>query len=175
MNVTRGRFLKLSVGTIGAAAVAEGGRIVDIEGNPDWAIRNLTWDGNKPLPSFANLKEDGSTACGAWIYTGVIPEEGKNNAACPNGYSEAGGLNVFYLLRDDPAVSGLPTMPMVPKRKQFGALLRALEAGRLPRGSRTAGITPDRESVCARVTSSRGPWPSRPSLRRSRQPCGTSP
>ena len=36
---------------------------------------------NKPLPTFANLKEDGSTACGAWIYTGVIPEEGKNNAA----------------------------------------------------------------------------------------------
>jgi len=35
----------------------------------------------KPLASFANLKEDGSTACGAWIYTGVIPEEGKNNAA----------------------------------------------------------------------------------------------
>jgi formate dehydrogenase major subunit len=35
----------------------------------------------KPLASFANLKEDGTTACGAWIYTGVIPEEGKNNAA----------------------------------------------------------------------------------------------
>ena len=35
----------------------------------------------KPLPTFAVLKEDGSTACGAWIYTGVIPEEGKNRAA----------------------------------------------------------------------------------------------
>jgi formate dehydrogenase major subunit len=48
-------------------------------------INGFTWDGKKPLPSFANLKEDGSTACGAWIYTGVIPEEGKNNAARRRG------------------------------------------------------------------------------------------
>jgi formate dehydrogenase major subunit len=44
-------------------------------------INGFTWQGRKPLPSFANLKEDGSTACGAWIYAGVVPEEGKNNAA----------------------------------------------------------------------------------------------
>ena len=44
-------------------------------------INGYTWEDRKPLPTFANLKEDGSTACGAWIYTGVIPEEGKNNAA----------------------------------------------------------------------------------------------
>jgi formate dehydrogenase major subunit len=43
-------------------------------------INGYTWEDKKPLPSFANLKEDGSTACGAWIYTGVIPEEGVNNA-----------------------------------------------------------------------------------------------
>ncbi len=43
-------------------------------------INGYTWADKKPLPSFANLKEDGSTACGGWIYTGVIPEEGKNNA-----------------------------------------------------------------------------------------------
>jgi formate dehydrogenase major subunit len=43
-------------------------------------INGYTWTDNKPLPSFANLKEDGTTACGAWIYTGVIPEEGKNYA-----------------------------------------------------------------------------------------------
>ncbi len=48
-------------------------------------INGFTWDGRRPLPSFANLKEDGSTACGAWIYTGVIPEEGKNNAARRQG------------------------------------------------------------------------------------------
>lgn len=48
-------------------------------------INGYTWADNKPLPTFANLKEDGSTACGAWIYTGIIPEEGKNNAARRQG------------------------------------------------------------------------------------------
>jgi formate dehydrogenase major subunit len=33
-----------------------------------------------PLTSFAELKDDGSTACGAWIYTGVFAG-GKNHAA----------------------------------------------------------------------------------------------
>ena len=48
-------------------------------------INGFTCEDNKPVPSFANLKEDGSTACGAWIYTGVIPEEGKNNSARRQG------------------------------------------------------------------------------------------
>ena len=48
-------------------------------------INGYTWADKKPLPTYANLKEDGSTACGAWIYTGVIPEEGKNNAARRQG------------------------------------------------------------------------------------------
>ncbi len=43
-------------------------------------INGYTWADKKPVPSFADLKEDGSTVCGAWIYTGVVPEEGKNNA-----------------------------------------------------------------------------------------------
>ena len=38
------------------------------------------------------------------------------------GLREAGGLSVLYLLRDDPAVYGLPESPVVPQRKQFGAL-----------------------------------------------------
>jgi len=48
-------------------------------------INGYTWDDKKPLPSFANLKEDGSTVCGAWIYTGVIPEEGVNKARSRQG------------------------------------------------------------------------------------------
>ena len=48
-------------------------------------INGYTWADKKPVPSFANLKEDGSTVCGAWIYTGVIPEEGKNYAARRKG------------------------------------------------------------------------------------------
>jgi formate dehydrogenase major subunit len=33
------------------------------------------------LSSFAHLMDDGSTACGNWIMTGVFPEEGRNLAA----------------------------------------------------------------------------------------------
>ncbi len=34
----------------------------------------------KQLRSFLDLKDDGTTACGAWIYCGVYPEEGRNRA-----------------------------------------------------------------------------------------------
>ncbi len=33
------------------------------------------------VTGFPNLKADGSTACGSWIYSGVYPEPGKNRAA----------------------------------------------------------------------------------------------
>ncbi|MBC5828236.1 MAG: molybdopterin-dependent oxidoreductase, partial [Candidatus Eremiobacteraeota bacterium] len=35
---------------------------------------------NKQVASFADLQADGSTACGAWIYTGVCPDEHTNRA-----------------------------------------------------------------------------------------------
>src|SRR4051794_9457545 len=59
----------------------------------DWPIQNLTWDygedepdaekvlaeingyvveTGEPVPGFAQLKSDGSTACGCWIYSGVF-------------------------------------------------------------------------------------------------------
>ena len=34
----------------------------------------------KPVKSFSALKDDGSTACGAWLYSGVFPEPGDNRA-----------------------------------------------------------------------------------------------
>jgi formate dehydrogenase major subunit len=34
----------------------------------------------KQLPHIKSLKSDGSTACGAWIYCGVFPEESRNRA-----------------------------------------------------------------------------------------------
>jgi formate dehydrogenase major subunit len=34
----------------------------------------------KLLSGFSELKDDGSTACGCWIYSGVYPEEGYNRA-----------------------------------------------------------------------------------------------
>jgi len=48
-------------------------------------INGYVWNGKEPLPTFTLLKEDGSTACGAWIYTGVLTADGKNNAARRKG------------------------------------------------------------------------------------------
>jgi len=39
---------------------------------------NVTLAKGKPLSSFTLFREDGKTAGAAWIYTGVIPEEGRN-------------------------------------------------------------------------------------------------
>ncbi len=33
-----------------------------------------------PVNSYADLKADGSTACGCWIYSGVLPADGRNRA-----------------------------------------------------------------------------------------------
>jgi formate dehydrogenase major subunit len=44
-------------------------------------INGYTWADKKLVPGFTALKDDGSTACGCWIYSGVYPAEGKNRAA----------------------------------------------------------------------------------------------
>lgn len=43
-------------------------------------INGYTVADGKPVKSYQDLKADGSTAAGAWIYTGVYPEEGVNKA-----------------------------------------------------------------------------------------------
>jgi formate dehydrogenase major subunit len=40
----------------------------------------LLYKQGQPLKTFGHLRDDGSTACGNWIYTGIYPEEGKNLA-----------------------------------------------------------------------------------------------
>jgi formate dehydrogenase major subunit len=44
-------------------------------------VNGYTWADKKLVKGFADLKDDGSTVCGCWIYSGVYPEEGKNLAA----------------------------------------------------------------------------------------------
>jgi formate dehydrogenase major subunit len=44
-------------------------------------VNGYTWADKTLVKSFSDLKDDGSTACGCWIYSGVYPEEGKNRAA----------------------------------------------------------------------------------------------
>jgi formate dehydrogenase major subunit len=43
-------------------------------------INGYTWPDRTLIPDFKELKDDGSTACGCWIYTGVYPEAGFNHA-----------------------------------------------------------------------------------------------
>ncbi len=43
-------------------------------------INGYTVSNRKQLAHIKNLKNDGSTACGAWIYCGVFPEEKRNRA-----------------------------------------------------------------------------------------------
>jgi len=44
-------------------------------------INGYTVADKKLVAGFAALKDDGSTACGVWIYSGVLPEAGNNKAA----------------------------------------------------------------------------------------------
>src|SRR5581483_7051647 len=43
-------------------------------------VNGWTVADKKLVAGFADLKDDGSTACGCWIYSGVFPEEGRNRA-----------------------------------------------------------------------------------------------
>jgi formate dehydrogenase major subunit len=79
-------------------------RLADSTDPRDWAIQNLHWDypehgehaepsaeavlkeingydvaTGAPVPGFAQLKDDGSTACGCWIYAGIY-KDGVNQA-----------------------------------------------------------------------------------------------
>ncbi len=56
-----------------------------IEGEPEAAkilmeINGFTVADRKQVANFNSLKDDGSTACGCWIYSGVFPEEGVNRS-----------------------------------------------------------------------------------------------
>jgi formate dehydrogenase major subunit len=67
---------------------------IDEKENAEWRIKDepsatlimkeingYTVADKKLVTGFAALKDDGSTACGCWIYSGVFPEEGRNRAA----------------------------------------------------------------------------------------------
>lgn len=43
-------------------------------------MNGYDWAERKQLGSFQALKDDGSTACGAWLYCGIFPEAGHNQA-----------------------------------------------------------------------------------------------
>ncbi len=43
-------------------------------------INGYTWPDRKQLENTKEIKKDGSTACGVWIYTGVFPKDDHNQA-----------------------------------------------------------------------------------------------
>src|SRR6185295_5618415 len=63
-----------------------------IEGEPDLEKVLMEINGFRPggvdprtgrpqlVTGFSELEDDGSTACGCWIYSGVFPEPGRNRA-----------------------------------------------------------------------------------------------
>ena len=73
---------------------------VDREENRDWDLKDepsarrvkeingYDWASKTPLNSFTELKDDGTTACGAWIYTGIYvkgPDGREINKAAQHG------------------------------------------------------------------------------------------
>lgn len=55
-------------------------------------MNGYTWGDRKQLASSKEIEKDGSTACGVWIYTGVFPKNGLNQARSrkPDGPDGAG-------------------------------------------------------------------------------------
>ena len=55
-------------------------------------INGRTVADGKLLTSFEQIKDDGSTACGGWLYTGVFPQEhdNKSRSRRPDGPSGPG-------------------------------------------------------------------------------------
>jgi formate dehydrogenase major subunit len=52
-------------------------------------INGYTTADEKVISGFSELQDDGSTACGCWIYSGIMPEEGVNLARNRKGDAEA--------------------------------------------------------------------------------------
>jgi formate dehydrogenase major subunit len=53
----------------------------------------------KLVSGFAELKADGSTACGCWIYSGVFPRPGENRANQRNSGSLGAWLGLCLACR----------------------------------------------------------------------------
>ena len=136
----------------------------------DWPIVNLNWDypehgelrepdveavikeingyevaTGRPVSSFDELRSDGSTACGCWIYSGIYAD-GVNQARRrePGDITRRGGI---VSPEWGVGVAGEPADPLQPRER------RSRRAGRGPSASATCGGT--RRSGAGRDTTSR--------------------
>lgn len=79
------------------------GAILDLywdygEDEPDpesilFEMHGFTWPDKKPVKNFTKLADDGSTACGNWIYSGVF--DGYENLSKRHDRSDPSGLGVY--------------------------------------------------------------------------------
>jgi formate dehydrogenase major subunit len=59
-------------------------------------INGYTYEDRKQVPNFLALKEDGSTACGCWIFSGYYPgPEKKDNKAAARDKKDPSGLGLY--------------------------------------------------------------------------------
>ena len=96
-------------------------------------INGYTVEDGEPLSTFLNIKDDGSTACGAWIYSGVFAE----------GVNQARRRKTGEFPHPEWGL-GLAGKPPHPLQPRFGRSLRqALERGEkarlVGRGTREVG------------------------------------
>ena len=86
-------------------------------------------------PTTTRCKDDGSTACGCWIYSGIMPEEGRNLRARTARATTAAGARLGLRL------AGQPAHPLQPRlrRPRGPALERAQGLDLVGRRRRAAG------------------------------------
>jgi large exoprotein involved in heme utilization and adhesion len=95
---------------------------------------------SRQIEKFQDLKDDGSTACGAWLYRGVSPKQDENLArsrrpdgAGPPWDASRLGLGLAGLSPRPPACSSPMVLRSRPRRKpQRRAAAKHAEAGRIP-------------------------------------------
>jgi formate dehydrogenase major subunit len=56
-------------------------------------INGYTWSDRKQVKNFVSLKDDGSTACGNWLYSGSVP--GDNMMARREMEEGPGGIGMY--------------------------------------------------------------------------------
>ena len=147
------------------------------EAERDWPIVNLKWDypehgeiaepdaeavlkeingydvaTGDPVPGFAQLKADGSTACGCWIYSGCF-KDGVNQTRRRDPGEHRRPRGRLGLARVGVGVAGQPPHPLQPRlgRPRGQAVVGAQEVRLVGRGGRTSG--PATTSPTSRSTS----------------------